>query len=203
MVTQNNRIRRYLHALGAPAAGILLMAALQAAGLAHSLRYDRQAILDGEVWRLLSGNLVHLGWSHLWLNAFGLLLVWLLFGPLLPSSVWLLQAAWASLAVGLGLLWFDPGLHWYVGLSGTLHGLFVVGVLEESRTDKGFAVLVFAVFVAKLAWEQAYGPMPGSEHTAGGPVVVNAHLYGTFGGLLGYAIRTAVGRFISRVRSTR
>src|SRR5690606_7331879 len=99
MVTQNNRIRRYLHALGAPAAGILLMAALQAAGLAHSLRYDRQAILDGEVWRLLSGNLVHLGWSHLWLNAFGLLLVWLLFGPLLPSSVWLLQAAWASLAV--------------------------------------------------------------------------------------------------------
>lgn len=195
MLTQNGRIRRYLHALGLPAAGVLLIVLLQAAGLENNLRYDRQAILGGEFWRLFTGNLVHLGWSHLWLNAFGLLLIWLLFGSLLSPLVWLLQAAWASLAVGLGLLWFDPGLSWYVGLSGTLHGLFVAGVLTEGRTHRNFAMLVFAVFIAKLAWEQFYGPLPGSERSAGGHVVVNAHLYGTIGGLLGYSLQTAIRRF--------
>lgn len=134
MLTQNNLFRRYLHALGLPATGILLIVLLQAAGMENTLRYDRQAIFGGEIWRLFSGNLVHLGWPHAWLNACGLLLIWLLFGSLLPAAVWLLHTVWASLAVGLGLLWFDPGLTWYVGLSGTLHGLFMVGVLMEGKT---------------------------------------------------------------------
>jgi len=37
----------------------------------------------------------------------------------------------------------------------------------------------------KLAWEQLAGPLPGSEALSGGPVVVDAHLYGTSAGLLG------------------
>lgn len=200
MLTQNSRFRRYLHALGLPAAGILLIALLQAAGWESGLRYDRQAVLGGELWRLVSGNLVHLGWPHVWLNALGLLLIWLLFGSLLPPVFWLLHALWASLAVGLCLLWFDPQLLWYVGLSGTLHGLFAVGVLTEGKTQKGFAALVFTIFILKLAWEQFYGPLPGSERSAGGPVVVNAHLYGAIGGLLGYLIQMAVSRCRSKNR---
>lgn len=199
MLTQNNRFRRYLRALVIPAAAILLIVLLQAAGLENNLRYDRQAILAGEVWRLFTGNLVHLGWPHVWLNAAGLALIWLLFGSLLSPSVWLLHAAWASLAVGLGLLCFDPGLNWYVGLSGVLHGLFVAGLLAEYRNQRGFAVFVFAIFSAKLVWEQLYGPLPGSERAAGGNVVVDAHLYGAIGGLLGYALGVALRRIMSRI----
>ena len=40
------------------------------------LRYDREVIGNGELWRLLTGHLVHLGWSHFLLNAIGLALVW-------------------------------------------------------------------------------------------------------------------------------
>ncbi len=38
--------------------------------------------------------------------------------------------------------------------------------------------------MVKLVWEGVMGPMPGSESTAGGPVVVQAHLYGSVGGLM-------------------
>lgn len=206
MLTQNNRFRRYLHAFGVPAAAVLLIVFLQIAGLENNLRYDRQAVLGGEIWRLFSGNLVHLGWPHVWLNVAGLALIWLLFGALLSPSVWLFHIAWTSLAVGLGLLCFDPNLSWYVGLSGVLHGLFVAGLLAEYKTQRSFAVLVFAIFSAKLVWEQVYGPLPGSERAAGGNVVVNAHLYGAIGGMLGYVLGEALRkagvtrRFASRNR---
>jgi rhomboid family GlyGly-CTERM serine protease len=133
----------------------------------------------------------------------GLGLIWLLFGSLLSPSVWLFHIVWASLSVGLGLLCFDPNLGWYVGLSGVLHGLFVAGLFAEYGAQRKFAVLVFAVFSAKLVWEQVYGPLPGSERAAGGNVVVNAHLYGALGGLLGYAFLIAIRHFVLRMRSTR
>ena len=48
---------------------------------------------------------------------------------------------------------------------------------------------MLAVFVAgKLLWEQTVGPLPGSESSAGGTVIVNAHLYGAVGGVLGALI---------------
>ncbi|MEE8280791.1 MAG: hypothetical protein V3R50_00295, partial [Gammaproteobacteria bacterium] len=33
--------------------------------LQQILRYDRAAISDGELWRIITGHLAHLGWSHL------------------------------------------------------------------------------------------------------------------------------------------
>jgi hypothetical protein len=38
--------------------------------------------------------------------------------------------------------------------------------------------------LGKLAWEQFSGPLPGSEGTAGGPVIVDSHLFGALGGAL-------------------
>ena len=38
--------------------------------------------------------------------------------------------------------------------------------------------------VVKIGWEQWHGPVPGSETTSGGPVVVDAHLYGAVGGAM-------------------
>jgi len=45
--------------------------------------------------------------------------------------------------------------------------------------------LVLVAFVAaKLVWEQTGGPLPGSEATSGGTVIVDAHLYGALGGFI-------------------
>jgi hypothetical protein len=43
-------------------------------------------------------------------------------------------------------------------------------------------MVICAVVVGKLLYEQLVGPLPGSESVAGGTVIVNAHLYGAVGG---------------------
>jgi rhomboid family GlyGly-CTERM serine protease len=149
------------------------------------LAYDRDSLRAGELWRLLSGHFVHLGWSHLLLNVVGLSLVMWLVGHAFDVLRWVLITALSIVAIDAGLWFLDGQLDWYVGLSGLLHGLLAAGLFVGlARRDR--EALVLAIFVlAKLAWEQFVGPLPGSESTSGGAVIVNAHLYGAAGGALG------------------
>jgi rhomboid family GlyGly-CTERM serine protease len=148
------------------------------------LRWDRTALADGEWWRLLTGNLVHLGTAHLLLNLVGLGLVWALVGDGLRGLRGLGVVVLASSAVGLGLWWGEPGLGWYVGLSGTLHGVLVAGALVGSRRRPAESGLVLGLVAVKLAWESLVGPLPGTAELVGGAVISAAHLYGALGGLL-------------------
>jgi rhomboid family GlyGly-CTERM serine protease len=118
------------------------------------------------------------------MNVAGLWLIWLLFGQRLSVVYWLLILFGSALGVSLGLLAFHPDILWYVGLSGVLHGLFTGGCLMDIRSGRKDALLLFGLIVAKLAWEQFSGPLPGSEATAGGKVVVDAHLYGAICGVV-------------------
>ena len=162
----------------------LLCIALQGAGLGETLRYDRVAIGDGAWWRLLSGNLVHLGIAHLAMNLAGLALVVALVWGQFDWAEWATLTVFSSLVVGLGLYLLNPEVGWYVGFSGTLHGLIVAGCLGDLRHYPRSAALLLALVIAKLLWEQLAGALPGSEATAGGRVVVDAHLYGAVGGAL-------------------
>ena len=90
-----------------------------------ALRYEREAIGDGQLYRLLSGHLVHLGPQHLLLNLIGLILVWILVGGCLSASHWFLALGVIVAGIDLGFWVFRPTLDWYVGLSGVLHGLLV------------------------------------------------------------------------------
>lgn len=169
----------------------VLALAIMLAGevLAESLRYQRESILGGGFWRLLSGHLVHLGWAHLWLNLAGLGLIWLLAGDAFTDTGWWLLIVFCALFIGFGLLLLNPQLQWYVGLSGILHGLLVAGLLAQLSTAGGGSVLLLLIVLAlKLAWEQLFGSLPGSESGIGGNVVVDAHLYGAIGGAVGAAL---------------
>jgi rhomboid family GlyGly-CTERM serine protease len=165
---------------------VLLLACvvLQWQGGEYSLRFDRQAIEQGHLWLLLSAHLVHLGWHHLWLNMGGLLLVSLFFGRYASPLTWLLLLLFCGLAVGAGLFLFSPQLHYYVGLSGVLHGLFIMGGWLERRVYPLAGNSLLLLIVVKLVWEQLVGPMPGSVSLTGGPVAVDAHLYGAVAGVL-------------------
>ncbi|WP_455200495.1 rhombosortase [Kaarinaea lacus] len=152
------------------------------------LRYDRNAILSGEIWRIFTGHLAHLTWTHLFMNLLGLALVWGLFDRHLPAKRWLHATLFAGFGISLLLMVVDPHLRWYVGLSGVLHGMFIVGCLYDMKTGRWDSKLLLALIIAKLLWEQLVGPLPGSEKTAGGSVVVDAHLFGAFMGLITYFV---------------
>lgn len=152
------------------------------------LRYDRQQLADFQFWRLLSGHFVHLGLSHYVLNAIGLLLVWQLVGNQFSRGQWLWVALGSIAAMDLGFWLLEPQLTWYVGLSGLLHGILAAGIVGSWNSDRRMALVLAVVVVLKLAYEQLAGPLPGSEATSGGAVVVVAHLYGAIGGVFTAAI---------------
>ena len=156
------------------------------------LRYDRVWVAQGESWRFVSAHLVHLGWTHLLLNALGLLLVWYLVGGNLNARRWLATTLVIIVCIDAGFWWLNPELLWYVGLSGLLHGMLVAGLLVKLPAISAETTVLGVLLILKLGWEQLGGPLPGSEMTSGGTVVVDSHLYGALGG--------AVGAFLTIIR---
>lgn len=148
------------------------------------LRYQRDAVLAGEWWRLITAHVVHLGWSHLVLNLLGLALMWALFAADYTLRQWLIILAGSIIAMDAGFLLLNPNLEWYVGLSGALHGVMAAGTVAHLRRREPDAWILAVFLVAKLVYEQVAGVMPYTAHTAGGPVVVDAHLYGAIGALI-------------------
>ncbi len=100
------------------------------------LIYDRAAIAHGELWRLATGNLVHLSPTHLAYDLGAFLIAGTIieirgyrFFPLLCLS--------ATMLIGIAIFRFEPAIHFFGGLSGVvtaavtylcLHGLFEKGV---------------------------------------------------------------------------
>ncbi|MBX2826119.1 MAG: rhombosortase [Gammaproteobacteria bacterium] len=162
---------------------------LQFTGMSDTLRFDRGAIETGNWWLLLSGNFVHFGLSHLLLNLAGLVLIYSLVWRNFNAMEWLAIILISSLGVGLGLYHWDLSIFWYVGFSGTLHGLIIAGTLADFRRFPGQAALLLLVIIGKLAFEQIYGALPGSADVAGGAVAVNSHLFGAISGaIIGLAL---------------
>ena len=156
----------------------LILAGAQLVGI-EVLQYQRERVLEGQLWRLLSAHAVHLGWRHFLLNLLALVLI-------CPDSlrrgaaVWLIFASLA--AIDGGLLLLRPEILWYVGLSGVLHGLLAGACVLTARRREGRVLLL--LLGAKLLWEQRYGALPSTATIAGGPVLVDAHLFGAIGGLV-------------------
>jgi len=160
------------------------------------LRYDRPAIAAGEFWRLISGHFVHLGWSHFALNGIGLVLICYLVAARFRSWQWSIVAIAVIAGIDLGFWFLQPQLCWYVGQSGLLHGLLAAGTVRGISDRHREFWIVAALLGVKLAYEQLLGPLPGSEGTAGGEVVIAAHLYGAVSGALAglfFSFRKAPG----------
>ncbi len=161
-----------------PTVGGLALVLSSVPGLRPLLRYQRDALAQGEWWRLLTGHLVHLGPAHLAWDLAALVLIWRLFGDRLDNGRWLLVTLTAMVGIDAGLWWLDPRLRWYLGLSGLLHGWFAAGGLAEWPRDRRYALVVLGLLAAKLGWEALAGPLPGTAAAIGGAVVTQAHLYG-------------------------
>ena len=165
----------------------ILAAFLEAGGngVRDVLAWERDALVAGQLWRLVSGHFVHLGWSHLVLNLAGLTLVAWLVGRRFSWPQWFLIGGFSIAAIDIGFWLIYTDLYGYVGMSGMLYGLLMAGLLAGITVRDKESIILGSLIAVKIIWEQLVGPMPGSEATSGGKVVVEAHLYGAVGGLLG------------------
>src|SRR5690606_3580376 len=163
---------------------ISLLVSLSGSGAQDRLSYDRSGISEGEPWRLVTGHFAHLGLSHMLLNVAGLVLVWLLVGNAFTLWHWVLVVVMSIAIIDLCFWFLDPGLIWYVGLSGLLHSMLVAGLIGRMREAPAESLALAVIVAAQVGWEQFAGPVPGSESSAGGPVVVDAHLYGAIAGII-------------------
>lgn len=155
--------------------------------ISEVLRYDAEAIKNGEAWRLVTAHFVHLSLPHLWLNIGGLILVFAFFAQCISLKYWLICLAINAVGISLLIYFFNPDILWYVGLSGVLHGLFVLGGIADIQHRKWEGIGFTSIIIGKVIYEQFSGPLPGSEEAAGGPVLIDAHFYGA---LIGLALST-------------
>ncbi len=164
------------------ACALLVLPQIWGSAATNLLRYDRAAITAGQWWRLLTAQIAHLGLHHAVLNTLGLVFLWALFAREWKPLQWAVIALVVTAAIASGLWFLDTSITWYVGASGTLHGLMVAGVVAYicRRDPLGWAMA--GLLVAKLGYEHLQGPLPFAGR--GVPVVVDAHLYGAVGGLV-------------------
>ncbi|MBI5460901.1 MAG: rhombosortase [Gammaproteobacteria bacterium] len=152
-------------------------------GGADLWQYDREGILGGQVWRLLTGHLVHGTQWHWLLNMAGLLLIWAVY----PGYFRQISALFATLGIMLlisaALLVLNPDVTWYLGMSALLHGLFAAWSLADFLGGRRIALLPLALVVLKVLYEQYAGASPEVVAAIGLPVLVDAHLYGVIAGL--------------------
>jgi rhomboid family GlyGly-CTERM serine protease len=154
--------------------------------------YDRVAVAQGQWWRLLTGNFVHLGFWHYSLNVASLVLLVALCPEPVPHWDWLARIVFVSIGTCLGLYWGAPWVPSYVGLSGMIYGLFFLGLGAQAlRRDRiAWACLLF--LAARIGWEFVMGIPASEERLVGGRIVPESHLYGVVAAAV-YAAAITVG----------
>jgi membrane associated rhomboid family serine protease len=70
---------------------LILSSTLVSDELTLLLRFERKAILEGELYRLFSAHIVHLNWAHSLLNITAAVIGWCLFKDSMSTQQWILS----------------------------------------------------------------------------------------------------------------
>jgi len=151
------------------------------------LVYDRQAILHGEIWRLVTAPVVHFSTSHIFWD----LVVFIAAGWRIEVAGYRrygLVCCLAAVVPGSLFLLFSPELARYGGLSGLATGAVVYLCLCEAYRTGGNRVpwlAILALTVMKVFVESVTGaPLFASEATMPFRVLPAAHSIGIAAALI-------------------
>jgi len=148
------------------------------------LDYNRELIIDGEYWRLLSGNFNHTNIYHLILNLGALAVIGGLHYRYYNSVVYTSLILLLSIGVGVGILWLSPSTHLYVGLSGILHGMIIVGAIIDVTKKYYSGYILIIGTIIKVLNEQLFNSPVEISQLIEAKVLTEAHLYGLVTGLI-------------------
>lgn len=119
----------------------------------EALVYNRDAIAQGELWRLITGHIVHCDIEHLVWN----ITAFLILGSLAEQRLgWRTMGLAGASCLGVsGWLWFfNTDLTLYCGLSGALNGVLVVVLASLwSETRQPIIPLITMGSAAKIVIE--------------------------------------------------
>lgn len=173
------------------AIALVAVLALAFQTVSELLIYDRSLIFRGQVWRCWTGHVVHYGFSHLFWDL----------AVFLPAGCWL-ERLWPKggrwfyavcpLVISMAMLWLDPSLNRYAGLSGLATGVLI---LLASRQLSGknnepawFWLGVLALVGVKIVLELITGAPLVVSGFAGIRTVPLAHIGGVVCGVLFWGI---------------
>jgi len=157
------------------AALVLICAVAYEFGGALELRMGPE--LWTQPWRLWTAHLVHANAMHFALDV-GACVVLLALGAPARSFLWLAPV------VALGVAALRPELSSYVGLSGVLHGWFVLIVLRTARPGRLRTALLVGV-IGKAVLEMLSGTTSLGGLDVGATPVPEAHLIGALAATAG------------------
>ncbi len=125
------------------------------------MQFDRASILNGEIWRLFTGHLVHWSAEHFYLDALVFIAQGMVFEPKIGRGYAQVLGI-AGGAIGLALLLFQNDLTAYRGISGLINTQLVLGtglfVFDPNlrRSVKAFYMAVLSVHMFKIAYETVF-----------------------------------------------
>ena len=118
------------------------------------LSFNRTLIAHHELWRLISGGLVHANFSHLLLNILGLFCLLVLYDNQISVHTWCVTSLAFVTIINCVLYLFLPSTEFYFGFSAALHGLFVwYSIIEWREKRIWFPLVVLLVLIGKLSMD--------------------------------------------------
>ena len=152
----------------------------------NSWAYNRDAIANGEYWRLITGHFIHLNNAHLLLNMLGVGLVLMLFDSVLAIWQWLVVLLASAFIISVLMYLNLPQVQGYVGLSGVIHGLYVLALMRLliQPKERNLAIILILLVTLKLLTENRGQGISFTADMIGGHVLLQAHLFGALVGLL-------------------
>lgn len=118
-------------------------------GLSDLLIYDRRAILSGELWRFLTGHLVHFSWGHLFFNLLGFVIAGWIVWRRGYSGFWILCVI-SSVAIS-GTLLLQPEVIYFGGISGIVNAAIVFIAIRGLKERGGSRWLSISVLILTIA----------------------------------------------------
>lgn len=161
---------------------LVVLGIAQLTPVSYFFAWDKSLILQGEIWRLITGNFTHTNLAHLLMNSAALTVFTFIFKDILtPKRLWLLVL---SISLMTGLLLLLSPIQSYVGLSGVLHGLFIWAAIEDIRQKRNTGWLLLFGIISKVSWEQYFGASASTISLINARVAIEAHLIGAFSGAI-------------------
>lgn len=148
-----------------------------------SLNFQADAIMQGELWRMVTGHFLHTNLNHMLLNYGGLFLLWGLHGEHYLTKQTMLLGVCCSFIASAGLLFFTD-IQFYVGLSSIVHAIFAWGAVQDLKMGMKSAWILLGGLTFKISWEQYHGNLDNISDMIGAAVAIDSHLWGAISGFV-------------------